>query len=138
MNKYILHFDGSCWPNPDGKAKYGLVLQRNGETIISQSGIIGQGEGMTNNLAEHVGLYRGLQHYEIQAIYPSELNIYSDSQLVVKQMNEEWKASLTKPYYEYYALNLHKIKELKKDGHNITIQWIPREQNQKADELSKA
>ena len=60
------------------------------------------------------------------------LIVYGDSQLVVRQVNGEWfiKAKELVPMCKT-------VLELKDQITNVTIRWIPREENTEADALSK-
>jgi ribonuclease HI len=60
-----------------------------------------------------------------------EIEIYGDSQLVVKQMNGEW--GVKKGAYAEYAYKASILLCNLKEKNTVTIQWIPREQNEKAD-----
>lgn len=145
MANYTLHFDGSCGPkNPGGTAAYGFALMRAGEEspVEHGSGVIGQGPGMTNNLAEFHALWRGLLSFHRHAHdglrAPHALQVYGDSKLVVEIMNKHWRAKEDKPYYAEYAIALHTVTELRKAGATISFDWIPRELNTICDDLSKA
>ena len=93
----------------------------------------------SNNVAEYSGFLRALEW-----LYDNELNghkiIYrSDSQLVVYQnsidprYHHKWR--MLGGFYLPVAL---KAKELLKKFPNLKMEWIPREENTLADELSKA
>ena len=59
-----IFFDGACEPvNPGGTASYGWVIKKDGKTILSGSGIVGSGEGMTNNVGEYHGLIEGIKAF---------------------------------------------------------------------------
>lgn len=53
----VLHFDGSCWPNPGPNSKCGFIL-RFGMRIVESTSHLGQG---TNNTAEYYGVIRGME-----------------------------------------------------------------------------
>ena len=145
MDQYLLKFDGSCAPkNPGGTAAFGYILYYNNIVLDKGQGIIGTGEGMTNNVAEHVALYKGLNSFQLSCNYeidtleqPITLLIQGDSMLVINQMNNIWGARREKPYYPWYLKNKSATKTLKDYGVKITYQWIPREENQDCDDLSK-
>jgi len=49
--------DGACEPvNPGGTASYGLVIKQGDEVIVNNCGVVGSGNGMTNNVAEYSAL----------------------------------------------------------------------------------
>lgn len=146
MKNYKLFFDGSCGPkNPGGTAAYGfaLLLEGQEEPLEHGSGVIGSGEGMTNNLAEFHALWRGLlafhKHTNISTANRQNitLQVFGDSKLVVQVMNRHWKARDGSGYFEDYKLAMHTATELRKAGAIITYDWIPREMNTICDDLSK-
>jgi phosphoglycerate dehydrogenase-like enzyme/ribonuclease HI len=77
--------DGACYPNP-GNMGIGVVIYKNGVLIKKISEAIGYG---TNNIAEYKALIRGLE--EVKKINPERIDVYCDSQLVVKQLNKKYK-----------------------------------------------
>jgi ribonuclease HI len=143
MANYKLYFDGSCSPqNPGGTAKYGFALFKYGqrEPIVMDHGIIGTGPGMTNNLAEFTALWHGLMAFYLQVRDDprgSMLICVGDSRLVVNVMNNKWGTDPSKPYYPSYDSANKLYHSLEKSGHLVGFKWIPREQNQMADDLSK-
>ncbi|NTW37475.1 MAG: ribonuclease H, partial [Syntrophobacteraceae bacterium] len=47
-----VYFDGLCYPkNPGGVAAYGYLVYRDSEPIWRGFGGVGEGRGMTNNVA---------------------------------------------------------------------------------------
>jgi ribonuclease HI len=141
MANYTLNFDGSCGPkNPGGTAAYGYILTKEGETIDSGHGILGTGEGMTNNLAEFYALAMGLHsfHHNVPEPKGSILHVYGDSNLVIQIMNRHWRAKPDKPYYSAYDDALTRLLGLRNAGVTVFFDWIPREKNQMCDDLSKA
>lgn len=136
------YFDGSCEPvNPGGTAKYGVAIFRDGILLTQFSGVIGSGEGMTNNLAEYHGLINLLK-YVTKNYSNEEISVYGDSQLVCHMVNKVWGMKKKKwvghrascPHLQ--ALLISAL-ELISGRKNIRIEWIPREQNEYADGLSK-
>lgn len=141
MELYTLHFDGSCGPKTKGTvAAYGYLLEKEGLTMESGSGIIGTGNKMTNNLAEFTALAEGLisfiKYTKGTDTYQA-LNVYGDSKLVINMMNGKYRPDKEKRYYPGYELALHALKELRNKGIRVTFDHIPRTQNTRCDELSK-
>lgn len=138
-------FDGACWPNPNGHAAGGAFVRLNGEIVFSESRYCGC-ENTSNNAAEYQGLILILEYFVKEQ--PKQAIVYGDSDLVIKQMTGEWRAGrLTKseksgkvpvrpryylPYYETAQQLMRQINGL------IEFCWIPREQNDQADLLSRA
>jgi len=85
MTKVLIKVDGACYPNP-GNMAIGIVIYKDGELFKKISEAIGYG---TNNIAEYKALIRGLE--EIKKINPERIDVYCDSQLVVKQLNKKYK-----------------------------------------------
>jgi len=85
MSKILMKVDGACYPNP-GNMAIGIVIYKDGELFKKISEAIGYG---TNNIAEYKALIRGLE--EVKKINPERIDVYCDSQLVVKQLNKKYK-----------------------------------------------
>ena len=85
MSKILMKVDGACYPNP-GNMAIGIVIYKDGELFNKISEAIGYG---TNNIAEYKALIRGLE--EAKKINPERIDVYCDSQLVVKQLNKIYK-----------------------------------------------
>jgi len=84
--KAKLSTDGGARGNP-GPAAYGYVLEAEDGTVLDARGeTIGVA---TNNVAEYEGLIAGLRRAVELAI--DELEIVSDSELIVRQMTGEYK-----------------------------------------------
>ena len=83
----------------------------------------------TNNQAEYAGLIVGLMKAEGMDI--TEVEVFGDSMLVVKQMQGAWrvKSEGLRPYYL-------RAYELARKFDAFKIDWIPREENAEADALS--
>lgn len=126
-----LYFDGACEPvNPGGVASAGWVIKDGeGHTLSTGCAFIGEGEGMTNNVAEYKALWNGLQSLQLQAT--DTLVIRGDSKLIVNQITGAW------------ACNKSHLRELRDEcrailaGLNWRSEWIPREQNEEADAMSR-
>jgi len=124
--------DGCCYPvNPEGTACAGYVIKRKGLTIAKGSKIVGKGKGMTNNVAEYQALITVLEEIRKRQLHNEEIIINSDSQLLVNQMNGNWKVKSQLLYPLY--------REAKKRvaNYDLKIKWIPRELNEEADEMSR-
>jgi ribonuclease HI len=123
-----IHTDGGARGNP-GPAAFAYVIQREGAPAIEEAGCIGEG---TNNQAEYTALIRALEHAErLGTKHP--LRIHSDSELLVKQMNGEYrvKDEGLKPLYE-------QARRLALRFESVSIRHIPRAQNAWADRLYNA
>ncbi|KAL5545437.1 hypothetical protein UlMin_005124 [Ulmus minor] len=84
----------------------------------------------TNNQAEYEALLAGLRL--AKEVSARHLLIYSDSQLIVNQVNSEYQAK-----GEKMAFYLEKAKELLGQFDTVTITQIPRNENTNADALAR-
>ena len=139
MSHYTLYYDGSCWPNPAGVAAYGYVLQDTTAGILRQEhAVIGTGPALSNNVAEFEAAFQGLCDYSRLPAKPGDaVEVLGDSDLVVKIMNKVWRPKQDKLYYPYYSRLYSLVRQLRLHGVTITFRWIPREENQLCDDLSK-
>lgn len=121
-------FDGAAQPTNPGPAGIGaLILNGDGKVCWKESLYIGE---QTNNYTEYVALIKLLEKCETDGI--DEIIIHGDSQLVINQMNQIYqvKSKNIRPLY-------NQAQKLAQVINNVTFKWIPRDQNEKADELSK-
>ncbi|KAJ7972341.1 Retrovirus-related Pol polyprotein from transposon 17.6 [Quillaja saponaria] len=84
----------------------------------------------SNNAAEYEALILGLRW--ARAIGADELSVFCDSQLVVKQITDEYVAREI-AMIQY----LEKVKQIISCFTKVVVQHIPRNMNGRADELSK-
>ncbi|XP_074346647.1 uncharacterized protein LOC141685446 [Apium graveolens] len=120
-----LYVDGS---STAGRSGAGLILISPEGFTIQQA--ITFAFKATNNQAEYEALISGLKLAKSLGI--SKMTVYSDSHIVVKQTSGEYIA--TDPTLAQYQAMVRNILEATPD---ITILQINREENSKADELSK-
>jgi len=121
--------DGASRGNP-GNAGAGVVILENKKIIIEYSEFLGK---KTNNEAEYLAVIRALEKlHEIlnEEIKNIKLNLYSDSEFLIKQLNGEYKvkADKIKPLF-------NKVQKLK-ENLKLNVSWIPRGENEKADLLA--
>src|SRR3954470_1476455 len=85
--KYLVaHVDGGARGNP-GPAGYGVVIEDEKGTPVAQlSEYLGH---QTNNFAEYSGLLAALRYAVEHG--PKALEVVADSELMVKQMNGQYK-----------------------------------------------
>lgn len=104
--------------------------------IFGSSGTIGKGGGMTNNVAEYHGAIACLAY--LQDNYRDNLiELFGDSKLVVNMINGTWGKKKPHKKARHLLPLLIKGRELFNSFENISLSWIPREQNQLADYYSK-
>jgi ribonuclease HI len=121
-----VYTDGRVEPNP-GLGTYGYVIYKHGKRVHSKGGVAGN--EVTNNYAEYFCLVKALEH--LKAHPHDEITVFSDSKLLVNQMNGEWKFKRG-PYVEEYL----RAKQLATSFSKLRFEWIPRESNSEADELT--
>ncbi|MBN2160286.1 MAG: ribonuclease HI family protein [Spirochaetes bacterium] len=122
-----MYVDGASSGNP-GPAGIGIVIfDHENRQVGKISSYVGR---RTNNFAEYTALIRALKI----AIYFKTrlLKIRTDSELVVRQLNGDYKVKndQIKKLYDQAAALIKKIDTCK-------IEHIPRSQNDKADYLAK-
>lgn len=124
--KYKIFTDGASSGNP-GPSGYGyIILDENDNVVRSASKFIGHS---TNNIAEYLGLYNALK--DVSDLDPDFIEIFLDSELIVKQIKGEYKVRNEK-LKEIYK----KIVEIL-ENYNYTITHISRQLNKNADKLAK-
>lgn len=126
QRKYSVYIDGASRGNP-GDAGIGIIIKDGqGQDIRELYKYIGQ---TTNNIAEYTALIYALQEALILGL--KDLVIHSDSELLVKQINGEYrvKNANLKPYFEQF---LH----LKTGLGRLEVKQISRQQNQQTDKLA--
>jgi len=118
--------DGAARGNP-GPAGIGIVMKdEKGKNIFELSDFIGEA---TNNVAEYMALIRGLE--EAIDLGLKEVEAYSDSELLVKQINGEYRVK-NKGLIPLH----HHIKSLIKKFKQFKIYHTAREDNKEADKLA--
>jgi ribonuclease HI len=123
--KARLFTDGGARGNP-GPAAYGFVLESEDGTVLAAEGeAIGTA---TNNVAEYSGLIAGLE--KALELHVPEVEVVSDSELMVKQMRGEYRVkneALRELYNEATAL-------ARRIG-NVEYRHVKRAHNELADKL---
>ena len=121
----IIHTDGASLGNP-GPMGAGVAVYKDGKLVKEISEYLGNG---TNNIAEYTAVIHALE--TAHEMDEKEVVIRSDSQLLVRQMNGEYKVrdpNLKKLRFRIQGLCV---------GIKVTFEHIPREENKIADKLSK-
>jgi ribonuclease HI len=124
MSDLIAYVDGGSHGNP-GPAGIGVVIQSpDGQTTHIAKWIGHQ----DNNVAEYVALLEALHH--AVAVNAKTLRVYSDSEVVVKQMSGEYTCRSPR----LYSLNWT-CRKLARSV-DFSIAHIPRENNREANRLA--
>ena len=135
-NEYTAWFDGACGPvNPGGTATYGVMVKdQDGTILVWEHGLVGKGSAMSNNVAEYAGVLHILKY--LAPRLPGRVTIHGDSNLVINQLNGEWR--IRKGLYRSIAIETKELlASLHGLGWQVSLYWIPREQNEECDALSK-
>ncbi len=119
-----VHIDGAARGNP-GPAAYALVLRRPGLPTVEEAEPIGKA---TNNVAEYTALIRALERAAELGV--RTLAVHSDSELLVKQMNGEYRVK-NPDLQELYQ----EAQRLRKLFDRVTLTHVRRAQNADADRL---
>jgi ribonuclease HI len=121
----VLRTDGGSRGNP-GPAGAGFVIERDGEIICRGGRFLGS---QTNNVAEYEAMIWGLEN--VSALGFSEVTVYADSELLVKQINGQYRVKNEglKPLF-LRALQLLRSFRTQRVVH------VRREQNAEADAMA--
>lgn len=121
----FVYCDGASRGNP-GPASYGVSIVDDGGAIVAE---FGEQLGIrTNNYAEYQGVIAALRYLSTTA--HRDVTIRMDSKLVIEQLAGRWKVKSPD------------MRELVAEASRLlgpfraTLQWIPREENSRADELA--
>ncbi len=128
-----VRFDGAC-ERLGGRrvAAYGFTVRGSGLQHEDFGLAVPPGHPRaTNNVAEYVGAICAME-WLVRRGYGGAVRVAGDSQLVVRQMRGEYRvrAGHLQPYHERLA-------QLSARFRAVEFVWIPREENFRADELSK-
>lgn len=128
-----MHFDGACDPpKGGGVATWGYTLEGSG-LAHEDCGLAVRPHSAhaTNNVAEYVGAIRALE-WLVDRGFHGSVAVVGDSELVIRQMNGEYRvrAEHLRAYYD-------RLGQLGRTFASVRFEWVPRERNERADELSK-
>jgi len=119
-----INIDGGARGNP-GPAAFGYVIRAADRPPLRGNGTLGRA---TNNVAEYTGLIQALtKALELGA---AEVRVLSDSELLVRQMNGEYRVRNEglQPLYQ-------QARELVKKIGQVSFEHVYREANAEADQL---
>lgn len=145
MQKITAYFDGACEPvNPGGWASFGAVVFEGENRVHDITRLFvpekGKEKETSNNVAEYSGFLSLLEYFIERGWQERDISVMGDSRLVIYQMfgdpkkkNKKWQ--MKKGFYIPVA---KKSLALLKEFAHLKGSWIPREENDIADELSKA
>jgi len=131
MKKIIIYTDGGSRGNPGPAAIGVLFCNERGEVFKKYSEYLGEA---TNNEAEYQAVVFALKKFKAlfgkKLAQSTEIEIKSDSELIIKQLNGEYK--ILEPDIQQLFLQLW---NLRLDFKSIKFKRIPREKNKEADKL---
>jgi ribonuclease HI len=126
VSRVTIFTDGAARGNPGPAAIGAIIKDEKGNPVASLSHCIGQ---TTNNQAEYRAIIAALE--KAISLGAMQVTLYSDSELVVKQINGHYKIKNTalRPLYQEVVRLTGALESFK-------IACIPREQNAAADALA--
>jgi ribonuclease HI len=121
-----LFVDGAARGNPGPAGAGAVILSPDGHVVAKLGKFLGDS---TNNVAEYMGLILGLKRAKAMGI--KELDVYSDSELMVRQLAGDYavKAEHLRPLHDEARALLRGFAE-------VDVRHIPREENAQADLMS--
>lgn len=128
LQRIQINSDGGARGNP-GPAAIGVVIKDDGGKLIHK---IGQSLGrQTNNQAEYMAVIIALEWLSKNQKKPTQADFYLDSELVVKQLNGDYKVKNEDLFTKY-----SQIKQLIQSwGQVVSFNHVPRIQNKDADKI---
>lgn len=133
MKKIIIYTDGASRGNP-GKAAMGVVFcNEKGEAIKKYSEYLS--DSATNNEAEYNAVIFALKKFKLlfgkKLAKSTEIEVRSDSELLVKQLSGKYKI-LDEKIQPLFI----QIWNLTFDFQKVKFKQVPRERNKEADKLA--
>jgi len=123
---WYLFIDGAARRNP-GPAGAGIYILKDGMPFFQDGYYLGE---QTNNQAEYSALLIGLYFIEQWKLPHDNLKIFSDSQLLIRQIQGIYRVRNT-GLIEKHRVAVHWVKTL-----SASVYHIPREENSHADSMA--
>lgn len=151
-------FDGACEPrNPGGAIGMGFLAKTSPDLVSNILTLEAGQENLiyknlkafpasnkhSNNVAEYRALIHGLRFFTQDKFKGKKILICGDSQMCVRQLanflplrntNQEQRYKIRGGLYHEYAMTAI---QLIQDFEDLHLWWIPRDENEEADSLSK-
>jgi ribonuclease HI len=124
-----VYVDGLAEPSNPGTGTYGFLVYDGSKKLAEGSGLAGY--DVTSNFAEYTALVEALKRLKALGV-EGDVLVRSDSKLLVGQMSQGWKVK-----GGMYMDKLKEARDLLKGFGLVSFEWIPREQNQEADLLTR-
>lgn len=119
----------------EGKHAVAAYILKNDarEVVLSATIDLDRGK-VSSNGAEYGAVLGLIQSVLVLGYHEADLTVHSDSKLVVEQLNDNWRCNNEK---------LREIRDkiwklLENFTGKVEFVWIPREENEEADELSRS
>ena len=128
-NTYTIYTDGGSRGNP-GPAAAGFIIEGDDIPRVAHGEYIGVA---TNNVAEYSALLFALKHLRQELgerSFLATIQVYSDSELLVRQMTGEYKIK-----QDELRKIVAQIREVMMSFSDINFSHIPREKNIEADSM---
>jgi ribonuclease HI len=126
MSYLVAHVDGGCHGNP-GPSGIGVVIEHDDGVKVRIARWIGQHD---NNVAEYAALLEALQY--AVGLKATALHVFSDSQVVVRQMKGEYACRSPRLY------SLHWVCQKLARSLQFSIAHVRREENAEANSLANS
>ncbi|MDG6985149.1 MAG: ribonuclease HI family protein [Nitrososphaerota archaeon] len=123
------YVDGLVQPRNPGIGTYAFIIYDGKKRVAEGSGLAGR--EVTSNFAEYTALAEALRRL-IGLGLTGDVVVRSDSKLLVGQMSEGWKVK-----GGMYLAKLKEARDLMSEFGSVAFEWVPREQNQEADLLTR-
>lgn len=123
--KLKIYTDGGARGNPGPAGCGAVIYNAQNKKIKEESSFITKA---TNNQAEYEALILGLK--KAKELKASEVDCYSDSKLIVEQLNHNYK--IKNPILGFLFIKVWNLSQFFK---KVQFFYIPREQNKEADKL---
>jgi ribonuclease HI len=124
--EWLLMVDGAARGNPGEAGCGAAILDEHGAVVKEMSRYLGRA---TNNVAEYEALLMGLE--ALLALSKKRIRVQSDSQLMVRQLNGEYRVK-----DEKLRLLFQRARTLLSQFSTYRIMHVPRELNKRADRLA--
>lgn len=134
IDRVVVHFDGACQTIRGRRvAGYGCTVAADGTLWHEEFGLaVPPGHPRaTNNVAEYVAAIRPLE-WLLARPYSGVVEVVGDSELIVRQMTGVYRVreEHLRPYHDRLAQLVARFVR-------VEFRWVPRQENQRADALSK-
>lgn len=129
MNKIIINTDGAARGNPGPAAASFVIKDETGSLLIEEGSYIGTA---TNNEAEYTAVKLALEKLAaaLSPLLPVEVEVRSDSQLIVNQLSGSFKIK-----NERLKIFVDRIRQLEEKIGMVAYIYVPRAENSRADAL---